>query len=211
MHIPFPCPKPLKEMKPFTNGFYCDDCSQAVIEVDDKSSVQLSGHICVIDNPLHSDATAETHKPYHFALALFIVMGSSFILPTHAAAKNVLSTLGAIQSSFHQTDSTSISLRFSFVDENGNPIKPVKLKITLANGKIIEQKVTNSYHASVAIPRHQSGKTISVEFSYFKQSQTQQILVDANIIHPCLIVFERNHKDPYNFKRYPRTIGTPSF
>jgi hypothetical protein len=211
MHIPFPCSKPLHEMKPDTNGFYCDDCSQTVIEVNNKSSIQLSGHICVIDNTTHFDDTRGQHKPYHLALALFIVMGSSFILPTNAAAKNVLSTLDDIQSSLHQIDSNSISLRFNFVDESGNPIKPVKLRITLANGKIIEQKVNYSYNASVAVPSHQSGKTISVEFSYFKQSQTQTILVDTNITNPCLIVFKRNHKDPYNYRRYPRTIGTPSF
>ena len=212
MNIPYPCPKPLKEMKSTKNGFYCNDCVHTLIDLRAENSASPpKGSWVVSYEEVEDEKTAEINKSYRFALALFIVMGSSMILNNTIEAKNILTTIETIKSDLAQIDTHFIRLQISFSDENGKPIKPVKVTVTLANWKTIKHKQNKRFGMTVELPIHQIGKSITIQYKYYKETKSQTILIEKNLNSIPKIMFSRNKKDIYNPKRFPITIGTPSF
>ena len=212
MNIPYPCPKPLEEMKSTKNGFYCNDCGHTLIDLRvENADLPPKGSCVVSYEKMEVEKTAEINKSYRFALALFIVMGSSMILNNTIEAKNILTTIETIKSDLAQIDTNFIRLQISFLDEDGNPIKPVKVVVTLANGKKIKPKQNNRFSMTVELPIHQIGKSITIQYKYYKETKSQTILIEKNLNSIPKIIFSRNKNDIYNPKRFPITIGTPSF
>jgi hypothetical protein len=212
MNIPYPCPKPLKEMKSTKNGFYCNDCGHTLIDLRAENSTLPPKGSCVVSyEEVEDEKTAEINKSYRFALALFIVMGSSMILNNTIEAKNILTTIETIKSDLAQIDTHFIRLQISFSDENGKPIKPVKVTVTLANGKTIKPKQNKRFGMTVELPIHQIGKSITIQYKYYKETKSQTILVEKDTQSIPKIQFSRNKKDVYNSKRYRKRIGLPGY
>ena len=212
MNIPYPCPKPLEEMKSTKNGFYCNDCGHTLIDLRVKNAtLPPKGSCVVLFEEVEDEKTAEINKSYRFALALFIVMGSSMILNNTIEAKNILTTIETIKSDLAQIDTHFIRLQISFSDENGKPIKPVKVTVTLANGKTIKPKQNKRFGMTVELPIHQIGKSITIQYKYYKETKSQTILVEKDTQSIPKIQFSRNKKDVYNSKRYRKRIGLPGY
>jgi hypothetical protein len=212
MNIPYPCPKPLEEMKSNKNGFYCNDCGHTLIDLRIENGNLLPKGSCVVSyEEVEDEKTSEINKSYRFALALFIVMGSSIVLCNTIEAKNILTNIEKIKNEFTQIDTNFIRLYISYSDENGKPIKPVKVIVTLANGKTIKPTQNKRYGTTVELPMHQIGKSITIQYKYYKETKTQTILVEKDTHSIPIIQFNRNKKDVYNTTRYPRKIGTPGY
>jgi hypothetical protein len=212
MNIPYPCPKPLEDMKSTKKGFYCNDCGHTLIDLRTENGTLPPKGSCVISHEeVEDEKSAEINKSYRFALALFIVMGSSMIMSNTIEAKNLLTNIEQIKNEFTQIDTNFIRLYISYSDENGQPIKPVKVIVTLANGKTIKPTQNKRYGMTVELPIHQIGKSITIQYKYYNETKSQTILIEKDTQSIPKIQFSRNEKDLYNSKRYPRKIGNPGY
>ena len=203
MNIPYPCPKPLEDMKSTKKGFYCNDCGHTLIDLRSENATLPPKGSCVVSyEEVEDEKSAEINKSYRFALALFIVMGSSMILNNTIEAKNILTTIETIKSDLAQIDSNFIRFRISYSDENGQPIKPVKVIVTLANGKTIKPTQNKRYGMTVELPIHQIGKSITIQYKYYNETKSQTILIEKDTQSIPKIQFSKNEKDRYKKKDY---------
>jgi hypothetical protein len=201
--IPYPCPKPLEDMKSTKKGFYCNDCGHTLIDLRSENATLPPKGSCVVSyEEVEDEKSAEINKSYRFALALFIVMGSSMILNNTIEAKNILTTIETIKSDLAQIDSNFIRFRISYSDENGQPIKPVKVIVTLANGKTIKPTQNKRYGMTVELPIHQIGKSITIQYKYYNETKSQTILIEKDTQSIPKIQFSKNEKDRYKKKDY---------
>jgi hypothetical protein len=204
MNIPYPCPKPLEEMKSTKNGFYCNDCGHTLIDLRAENGTLPPKGSCVVSyEEVEDEKSAEINTSYRFALALFIVMGSSMILNNSTYSQEFITSINEIKENSLKVDSNYIYLKGQITDENGNYLKNIKIKITLANGQIINYKPEKRNFYSLQIPSHQLNKTITLDYYYYNEVYTLKIIIIQNIKTIPIVKFKRNNKDKLNKKSVP--------
>ncbi len=207
MSITFPCPIKIEEMTPVEGGYFCGDCNKKVYDITHiKNKSAYSGKCVVLIDDDNEEVTPRQRK-HLFALALFIVMGSTLITNNSIQAKNILQTTEKIKSELIKNDSTII-ISGKIVDKKDRPLKPIDVKVKLANG--VELKIENNHYGKYyfKIPKHQINKTIKITFKYFDETKTMEIFIDADDFKELEnVVFKRNKKDKYRKKELIRTPG----
>lgn len=207
MSITFPCPIKIEEMTPVEGGFFCGECNKKVYDLTHiKNRTAYSGK-CVILIEDDIDVVTPRQRKHLFALALFIVMGSTLITNNSIQAKNLLQTTEKIKSELVQNDSI-IYLIGKIVDEENRPIKPVDVTVILANGVELKKDNIKSGSYYFEIPKHQKNKSIQISFSYYGETKTYEIALYNDFQDVENTVFERNKKDKYKkLKRRGRKAG----
>jgi hypothetical protein len=212
--IPYPCPKPLEEMKSTKNGFYCNDCGHTLIDLRSENATLPSKGSCVIscEEEVEDEKTAEINTSYRFALALFIVMGSSMILNNSAYSQEFITSINEIKENSLKVDSSTIYIKGKITDTEGKPLKHLAIKITLANGSIIELDFPENFplnhkNYSFIIPIHQLNKTIKIEYTYYGEIIIKEFLITQPEVELPTIEFERNKRDRYSKRKYPIVKG----
>jgi hypothetical protein len=202
MNIPYPCPKPLEEMKSTKNGFYCNDCGHTLIDIRAENSTLPPKGSCVVSyEEVEDEKSAEINKSYRFALALFIVMGSSMILNNSSYSQEFITSINEIRESSLKVDSSFVYVKGSITDKKGRPIKPVEIQLNMTNGNNIIL-VSNMGKFSFKIPIHQKNKVLKFTFNYFDETKTIDFLFDGVNTKIDTITFKRNIKDRYKKRDY---------
>jgi hypothetical protein len=196
MSITFPCPIKIEEMTLVEGGYFCGDCNKKVYDITHiKNRTAYIGKCVVLIEDDNEEVTPRQRK-HLFALALFIVMGSTLITNNSIQAKNLLQTTEKIKSELIQNDSI-IYLKGKIVDKKNRPIDPVDLKITLANGVEMYDNILFG-NFNFEIPKHQKNKIIKLSISYYGETKTLEVLMDEDYLQKIEnVVFERNKKDNY--------------
>ncbi len=213
MNIPYPCPKPLEEMKSTKNGFYCNDCGHTLIDLrTENSTIPPKGSCVVSYDEVEDEKSAEINKSYRFALALFIVMGSSMILNNSTYSQEFITSINEIRESSLKVDSSFINVNGKITDKKGRPLNQVIIKVKLANGILImlnfpEYFPIHQKNYSLAIPVHQLNKSIKIEYTYYDEIIIKDILVTESEIELPLVQFKRNRKDRYSKRKFPTVKG----
>ena len=202
MNIPYPCPKPLEDMKSTKNGFYCNDCGHTLIDLRTENGTLPPRGSCVISHEeVEDEKTAEINKSYRFALALFIVMGSSMIMNNSTYSQELITSINEIRESSLKVDSSFVRISGMITDKKGRPIKPVDITVSLANGSSISTDSKRGQF-SITIPAHQKNKVLKFTFNYYGEIKTIDFLIDRDNKRIDAFIFKRNKTDRYKKKDY---------
>lgn len=206
MHIPYQCTNPLSEMKKSSSGFYCSDCKKHLIDTRNPNSpVPQNGDCIITDEP--QEKYNLLSKTYRFAIAVFIVMGSTLILNNHATANDLIQKLDELRFRIIESDSDLIYLSGKVSDTKNRSIKPVKVSVILNE----KDSIRNLYHYSSRrnstyyfdIPKEFLNKEVVFRFEYYGEVKDVKYKVTEGMDLPH-VTFKRNRKDKYSRKRYPK-------
>lgn len=204
MHIPFPCPKNLSEMKKSGTGFYCGDCNKHLIDTTNPNSTEPQKGDCIITDVPHKKHES-LNRTYRFALALFIVMSASLIVNKDVFSNQLIGQLNLIKDSFLKYNSAH-TVQGQLSDTKGRPIKPVKIIVTLEDGEKIEDVYYSSYYGNsdyqFQLDERYLNTKIVITFEYFGETKKIEVLFEGNETEIPKVEFKRNWKDRYNKKRF---------
>ncbi len=215
IEIPFECNKTVNDFELTDKGFFCGDCQHHIVDLRNfKGIMPEKGSCVIVEEELFKPSIARKIT-YRFALTMFLVMGSSIIVNNKLQAHELLNHFDELREKFVNEDTTDIILHGEIADKQGRGVKPVKVMIELPNGEKLESTAYSSRHHGASyyfnIPEKYIKENIKISFEYYDQTKTIDLVVESKHLEAPIQIFERNRKDKFTKKRYPKRLIVGKF